>query len=101
MFTGKIELKKLANSEPGAKFSVFPKTVSSPLGSAVTIGELSSQSFMRQKKNLFMTSSNECISHPKVSKGKRHGQSLTESIRFKVNLEVNVSRVKNELRLRV
>jgi hypothetical protein len=34
----KIELKKLTNSEPGAKFSVFQKTVSSSQGSAVTIG---------------------------------------------------------------
>jgi hypothetical protein len=84
MFSRKIELKKLANSEnfanseiapeafaysePGAKFSVFPETVRSSLGSAVTIGVLPSQSFTRQK--LFMTSSNECISHPKVSKGK-------------------------------
>jgi hypothetical protein len=48
----KNELEQLANSEPGAKFSVFQKkkkTVSLSLGSAVTIGELSSQSYMRQK----------------------------------------------------
>jgi hypothetical protein len=54
MFSGKIELKKLANSEkfanseiapeaftdsePGAKFLVFLKNVSSSLGSAVTTG---------------------------------------------------------------
>ena len=47
MFLKKIELKKLDNSEPGAKFSVFPKTFSSSLGNAVTIGELSSPSFMQ------------------------------------------------------
>jgi hypothetical protein len=57
----------------------------------VTIGELSSQSFMQRKP--FMPSSDRCISHPKVSKGKRHEQPLTKSIRFKVILEVNVSRV--------
>ena len=33
----------------------------------------------------------------KISKGKRHGQPLTESIRFKVTLEVKVSKVKKEL----
>jgi hypothetical protein len=61
----------------------------------VTIGGLSPQSFMQQKP--FMISSDECISHPKVSKGKRHGQPLTRSIRSKVTLEVNVSRVKMSL----
>jgi len=35
----------------------------------------------------------ECTSHPEIFK-KRHGQPLTKSIRFKVTLEVNVSRVK-------
>jgi hypothetical protein len=60
MFFWKTELKKLVNSENfanseiaaeafadrlGAKFSVFSKTVSSSLGSAVAIGGLSSQSF--------------------------------------------------------
>jgi hypothetical protein len=80
----KIQLKKLANSkifpmseitpedfadsEPGARFQFFLKTVSSSLGPAVTIGELSLQSFMQQK--LFMISSDDCISHPKVSKRK-------------------------------
>jgi hypothetical protein len=54
---------------------------------------------MRRKP--FMTSSDECISHPKVSKGKRHEQLLTKLIRFKVTLEVNVSRVENEFRSRV
>jgi hypothetical protein len=39
----KTELMKLVNSELGAKFSVFPKTVSSSLWFVVTIGELSSQ----------------------------------------------------------
>jgi hypothetical protein len=52
-------------------------------------------------ENLFMTSSNKCISHPKVSKGKRHGQPLTKLIRLEVTLEVNVSGVKNELSPRV
>ena len=61
MFSGKTELKKLVNSEnfantkiapeafadsePEAKFSIFPKTVSSSLGSVVAIGGLSSQTF--------------------------------------------------------
>jgi hypothetical protein len=40
-----INPEDFADSEPGAKFSVFPKTVSSSLGSAVAIGGLSSQSF--------------------------------------------------------
>jgi hypothetical protein len=75
----KTKIKKLANSEitsddfadsePGAKFSVFPKTVTSSLGSAMTIGELSSQPFCN--KHLLITSSNECTLPIKVSKGKR------------------------------
>jgi hypothetical protein len=48
-----------------------------------------------------MTSSIDCTSYPKVSKGKRHEQLLTESIRFKVTLEVNVTRVKKKLASRV
>jgi hypothetical protein len=43
-----------------------------------------------------MTSSIEYTLHPKVFKGKEHGQPLTESIRFKVTLEVNVLRVKEK-----
>jgi hypothetical protein len=90
----KIELKKLVNSEPGAKFLVFPKTFSSSLGNTVTIGELSSPSFMQRN---FLISSDECISHPKVFKGKMHGQVLTESIRFKVTLGVNVQEIRMSL----
>jgi hypothetical protein len=45
-----------------------------------------------------MTSSNECISYPKISKEKGMGNPSTKSIRFKVALEVNVLRVKNEPR---
>jgi hypothetical protein len=77
----KIELKKLANSEPGAKFSVFPKTVSSSLGSAVTIGELSSQSFMRWKPlNAYHIL--------KFSKEKGMSNYQRKSIRFKVTREL-------------
>jgi hypothetical protein len=42
-----ITPKDFADSEPGDIFNFFPETVSSSLGSAMTIGELSSQSFMR------------------------------------------------------
>jgi hypothetical protein len=45
---GKIELKELANSEPGAKFE-FSKIVNSFLGSIVANGELSSQSYYATK----------------------------------------------------
>jgi hypothetical protein len=48
-----------------------------------------------------MTSSDECISYPKVFKGKRQGQPLTKSIWFKETLEINVLRVKEELKPRV
>jgi hypothetical protein len=44
----KIELKKLANSELGAKLS-FSKIVNSFLGSIVANGELSSQSYYATK----------------------------------------------------
>jgi len=38
MFSRKTGLKKLANSEPGAKvFNIFPKVVSSSLGFVVAI----------------------------------------------------------------
>jgi hypothetical protein len=96
-----ITPEEFADSEPGAKFSVFSKTVSSSLGSAVTIGGCLHNLLRNKKTKTFITSSNECTLQPKVSKGKRHGQQLTESIRFKVTLEVNVSRVKKELRPRV
>jgi hypothetical protein len=37
---GEIALEAFDNSEPGAKFPVFSKTVSSSLGSVVAIGGL-------------------------------------------------------------
>jgi hypothetical protein len=48
-----------------------------------------------------MTSSDECISHPKVFKGKRHEQLLTKIDTVKVALEVNVSRGEKEFIPRV
>jgi hypothetical protein len=93
-------LKKLVNSEPGTKFSVFPKTFSSSLGNAVTIEELFSPSFMQRE--IVLISSDECISPPKVfKKGKRHGQPSTKIDSINVTLEVNVSRDKNGFRPRV
>jgi hypothetical protein len=44
-----------------------------------------------------MTTSDECISHPKIFKGRRHEQLSTKLIWFKVTLEVNVLRVKMSL----
>jgi hypothetical protein len=48
-----------------------------------------------------MTSSNKCISHPKIFKGKRHEQLLTKIDTVRVTLEVNMSRVEKEFRLKV
>jgi hypothetical protein len=94
MFFRKIELKKLINSEPGAKFSIFPKTFSSSLGSAVTWGVVFTIFYATKT---FITSSDECISHPKVSKRERGmGNHQRKSNRFNATLEVNVTRVKNE-----
>ena len=44
-----------------------------------------------------MISGIECTLHPKIFKGKMHGRSLTEPIRFKVTSGIKVSRVKKKL----
>jgi hypothetical protein len=75
-FFRKIELKKLANSEPGGEIFCFSencqfvsRVCSNYWGVVFTI-------FYAMKT--FITSNDKCISHLKVFKGKRRGQSSTK-----------------------
>jgi hypothetical protein len=95
-----IELEKLTNSRPGMRFSISKKKL---LFHRQGFFDYWRVVFiiLLYHEDLFMTSSNKCISHPKIPKGKGHGQSLTELIRLEVTLEDNVSGVKNEFRPRI
>jgi hypothetical protein len=87
-----ITPEDFANSEPGAKFRFS-------LGLEVAIGGCF-HNLLCNKHSLLHQVSNAHHTLRFLRK-KMHGQLLTESIRFKVTLEVNMARAEEELGLRV